>query len=90
MAQHEVKSRRQALMEQAIAERRRLSDWLLPHMAIGKPKAFTEDEYRQLATADSLADDTIPLADSQPPAHLEGPTPKRSNPLPCVSVANQK
>jgi hypothetical protein len=40
--------------------------------------------------ADTLADDIIPLADIEPPAHLEGPTPKRSNPLPCVSVANQK
>ena len=24
----------------------------LPHMADGKPKAFTKDEYRQMATAD--------------------------------------
>jgi hypothetical protein len=43
---------RQALMDQAIAERERMRDWLLPHMASGKPKAFTKDQYRQLATAD--------------------------------------
>ena len=43
---------RQALMDKAIAERNRLRDWLLPHMANGKPKAFTKDEYRQLATVD--------------------------------------
>ena len=50
MSQPIVKSRRQALMDQAIAEREGLRDWLLPHMASGKPKAFTKDEYRQLAT----------------------------------------
>ena len=43
---------RQALMDHAIAERERLRDWLLPHMANGKPKTFTKDQYRQLATAD--------------------------------------
>ena len=43
---------RQAMMDKAIAERKRLRDWLLPHMANGKPKAFTKDDYRQLATAD--------------------------------------
>lgn len=43
---------RQALMDHAIAARERLRNWLLPHMANGKPKAFTKDEYRQLATAD--------------------------------------
>ena len=47
-----IDKRRQALMDQAIAERKRLRDWLLPYMADGKPKAFTKDEYRQLATAD--------------------------------------
>ena len=44
--------RRQALMSQALAERHRLRDWLLPHMANGKPKAFKKVEYRQLAAAD--------------------------------------
>lgn len=39
-------------MDNAIAERKRLRDWLLPNMANGKPKAFTKDEYRQLATVD--------------------------------------
>ena len=43
---------RQALIDQAIAERKRLRDWLLPHMMDGKPKAFTKEDYRQLATAD--------------------------------------
>jgi hypothetical protein len=44
--------RRQALMSRALAERDRLRDWLLPHMANGKPKAFKKYEYRQLAAAD--------------------------------------
>ena len=52
MSQPMIKSRRQALMDQAIAERKRLRNWLLPHMGNGKPKAFTKDEYRQLATVD--------------------------------------
>ena len=52
MSQPMIKSRRQALMDQAIAERERLRDWLLPHMANGKSKAFTKDQYRQLAAAD--------------------------------------
>ena len=43
---------RQKLMDQAIAERERLRNWLLRHMADGKPKASTKDEYRQLAAAD--------------------------------------
>lgn len=47
-----IRSHRQALMDQAIAERKRLRDWLLPHMANGMSKAFTKDEYRQLATVD--------------------------------------
>ena len=29
------------MMDQAIAERERLRDWLPPHMADGKPMAFT-------------------------------------------------
>jgi hypothetical protein len=37
------------MMDIAIAERERLRGWFLPHMADGKPKAFTKDEYRQLA-----------------------------------------
>ena len=39
--------------------------------------------------ADTLADDIIALADSEPPAHLEGPAPKRSNPLLYTSVTSQ-
>jgi hypothetical protein len=40
------------MMDQAIAERRRVVDWLLPHMATGKAKAFTKEQYRQMASAD--------------------------------------
>lgn len=43
---------RRAIMGKAIAERRRVADWLLPHMAAGKAKAFTKEQYRQLASAD--------------------------------------
>ena len=39
-------------MDNAIADRARLRDWLLPHIAGDKPKAFTKDKYRQLATVD--------------------------------------
>jgi hypothetical protein len=52
MSPPKIKTHRQTLMDQAIAERERLRNWLLPHMANGKPKAFTKDQYRQLATAD--------------------------------------
>ena len=51
MSQRIIKCR-QALIDNAVAERERLREWLLPHMAGDKPKAFTKDEYRQLATAD--------------------------------------
>lgn len=40
------------MMDKATAERRRVADWLLPHMAAGKAKAFTKEQYRQLASAD--------------------------------------
>ena len=43
---------RQAMMDKAIAQRQRIKDWLLPNMADGKPKAFTKEQYRQLAAAD--------------------------------------
>lgn len=43
---------RQALMDKAIAERLRIRDWLLLHMSNGKPKAFTKEQYRQMAAAD--------------------------------------
>lgn len=42
---------RQAMMDKAIADRKRITDWLLPHVARGE-KAFTKDQYRQLATND--------------------------------------
>jgi hypothetical protein len=45
-------NRRQALIDNAVAERERLRDWLLPHIANGKPKAFTKDDYRQMAASD--------------------------------------
>ena len=40
------------MMDRAIAERRRCREWLLPHMSGGKPKAFTKEQYRQLAIAE--------------------------------------
>ena len=40
------------MMDKAIAERQRIKDWLLPNMVGGKAKAFTKEQYRQLATAD--------------------------------------
>ncbi len=43
---------RQAMMDKAIAQRQRIKEWLLPHMAVGKAKAFTKEQYRQLASAD--------------------------------------
>jgi hypothetical protein len=43
---------RQAMMDKAIAERQLVKDWLLPHMAAGKAKAFTKEQYRLLAAAD--------------------------------------
>lgn len=39
-------------MDKAIEERRRVIDWLLPHTAEDKAKAFTKEQYRQLASAD--------------------------------------
>ena len=46
MSDNETGGHRRRLIDQAIAERKRLRDWLLTHMADGKPKAFTKDEYR--------------------------------------------
>ena len=43
---------RLAMMEKAIAERKRITDWLRPHMAGGREKAFTKEQYRQLAAAE--------------------------------------
>lgn len=40
------------MIKKAIEERERLRTWLLPHMAEGKAKAFTKEQYRQLASAD--------------------------------------
>jgi hypothetical protein len=40
------------MMDQAIAERQRIRDWLMPHIKGGKPKAFTKDQYRLLAASE--------------------------------------
>jgi hypothetical protein len=40
---------RKALFEAAQADRERCREWLIPHMANGKPKRFTKDQYRQMA-----------------------------------------
>jgi hypothetical protein len=52
MSGNETGNTRQTLIDNAVAERERLREWLLPQMAEGKPKAFTKDEYRQMAAAD--------------------------------------
>ena len=39
------------MMDNAVAERKRIRDWLLPHMKGGKPKAFTKEQYRLLAAS---------------------------------------
>jgi len=43
---------RQKMMDKAVAERELVREWLLPHMSKGRPKAFTKEQYRQLAAAD--------------------------------------
>ena len=43
---------RQSMMDKAVAERQRVREWLLPHMAQGRAKAFTKEQYRNLALAD--------------------------------------
>lgn len=42
---------REAMMARADADRDRITEWLASWMESGKPKAFTKDQYRQLATA---------------------------------------
>lgn len=42
---------RQAMMDKAIAQRQHIKEWLLPHMAGGRAKAFTKEQYRQLSVA---------------------------------------
>ena len=37
------------MLDKAMAEQERCRDWLLLHMAHGKPKAFTKEEYRRMA-----------------------------------------
>lgn len=36
-------------MDRALRDRKRCRDWLMPHMALGGIKAFTKEQYRQLA-----------------------------------------
>jgi hypothetical protein len=43
---------RQAMMENAILERRKVQKWLSQQMIDGMPKAFTKVQYRQLATSE--------------------------------------
>lgn len=42
----------QATIGKALRDRKRCRDWLIPHMALGKPKAFTKKHYLQLALAE--------------------------------------
>ena len=43
---------RQETINKALLERKRCRDWLIPHMVLGSPKAFTKEQYRQLALAE--------------------------------------
>lgn len=42
----------QATIGKALRDRKRCRDWLIPHMLLGSPKAFTKEQYRQLAIAE--------------------------------------
>jgi len=43
---------RQAIIDKALADRERCRDWLAPLIANGQPKAFTKEQYRQMARAE--------------------------------------
>ena len=43
---------RQTMMDKALADRERCRNWLIPCMANGQPKAFTKEQYRQMAPAE--------------------------------------
>lgn len=47
-----LKHERQASIDKALLDRKRCRDWLMPHMALGSPKALTKEQYRQLALAE--------------------------------------
>lgn len=47
-----LKPERQASIDKALKDRKRCRDWLMPHMALGSPKALTKEQYRQLALAE--------------------------------------
>ena len=47
-----LKPERQASIDKALRDRKRCRDWLMPHMALGSPKALTKEQYRQLALAE--------------------------------------
>lgn len=38
-----------APISRALRDRKRCRDWLMPHMALGQAKAFSKEQYRQLA-----------------------------------------
>jgi len=40
------------MMDKALADRERCRNWLIPCMANGQPKAFTKEQYRQMAPAE--------------------------------------
>jgi predicted aminopeptidase len=44
-----MKTNRALSAARAREDRQACLDWLLPHMADGKPKAMSKDEYRELA-----------------------------------------
>lgn len=44
-----IKLRQESALSRALRDRKRCRDWLMPHMALGKEKAFTKEQYRQLA-----------------------------------------
>ena len=42
----------QAKIDKALRDQKRCRDWLMPHMALGSPKLFTKERYRELALAE--------------------------------------
>jgi hypothetical protein len=43
---------RQTMIDKALADRERCRDWLAPLVANGQPKAFTKEQYREMARAE--------------------------------------
>lgn len=46
------KLNRPTMIDKALHDQKCCRDWLMPHMALGKPKAFTKKHYHQLALAE--------------------------------------